>query len=124
MSSAPQILCYGRDFPLLETRKLVLQWVGFRVELAKDRAEFEAIADRERIDLAILCHSLSYGECRETVSLIQDRWPKLKVLILCAGISPYDGDMTAEVLNATEGPRVLLNTVQKMVKRGPYPVFF
>jgi DNA-binding response OmpR family regulator len=59
-----QILIYGKDIRLLETRKLLLANSGFRVHTVSSLEQFRSLADGKQspYELFILCHTIPEGE--------------------------------------------------------------
>jgi len=59
-----RILIYGRDFTLLETRRLLLASNGFRVNTVGDLKQFRYSVEQEQLpyELFILCHTVPEGE--------------------------------------------------------------
>ena len=115
MSVIPQILVYGRDAQLLATRRLLLERPGYRVRAALSLADFDCIAPGDRVDLVILCHTLSKEECDRAITMIQSRWPMAKALVLTAGSPGCSARIVSEVQDSMAGPVRLLSTVSRMV---------
>jgi hypothetical protein len=59
-----QILIYGKDIRLLETRKLLLASSGFRVHTVSSLEQFRSVANEKRsqYELFILCHTIPEEE--------------------------------------------------------------
>jgi hypothetical protein len=56
------ILLYGQNRRLLQTRQMVLQRSGYRVWVATDQKEIDALSRTETVSLLVLCHSLTLLE--------------------------------------------------------------
>jgi DNA-binding response OmpR family regulator len=63
MKNPSAILLYGHDELLLWTRKLLLEWAGYEVNVAQEFRQLSQLLDREHVDLIVLCYSLSRTEC-------------------------------------------------------------
>lgn len=113
------ILIFGCDPLLLTTRKWVLRSSGHRVWTAASPLEVAHILSTEAISALILCHTLSLEERRRGLVLaVQGQAPgkpRVKTLILTAGISPEPLPFLAEVVDAMEGPARLLEAVKRIV---------
>jgi len=135
------ILIFGCDPLLLTTRKWVLRSSGHRVWTATTSTEVAYILSTEPIVVLILCHTLSLEERRQGLALAaqtraQDQAapgqtpagqlrPRVKTLLLTAGVSPEPLPFLAEVVDAMEGPARLLEAVRRIVASditlAPYP---
>ena len=111
---APSLLIYGHDAILLATRRWVLEACGYQVWVAPELADVDRIGGMGRIDLLVLCHSLSAEDCGCARALIETRWPRVKVLILAAD-SSCSARRLDTVLTASDGPGKLVSTVEKLV---------
>ena len=117
MVFAPSILLYGRDGHLLETRRLILESSNFQVRTVSSLLALNETISTHQIDILILCHSLSSEECKRALDVAHVHSPGIKTLVLtahdsiCASLAGEDDN----VLDTWEGPRVLLDTVQKLV---------
>ncbi len=59
----PNLLLCGLNPQLLDTRKLILERCGYQVSIAFNPVNAQRIIQSRRVDLVILCHSLSTDEC-------------------------------------------------------------
>ncbi len=115
MSTPKKILIYGRDPMLLETRQRILEHEGYSVLTADPPSRGIEVMASSKIDLLILCHSLSTDECHGILSVLQDRQPQAKSLSLVAARSGCRDQLLSEVLDAMQGPAKLVSTVTKLV---------
>jgi hypothetical protein len=107
-----QILNYGADEQLLTYRAMVLEIAGYRVYSAMCQEEAGPILDRNRIDLLILCHSLSVEECKRVAAWARTIHGEMKVLLLCGHNGCRTLDMPIESLEEIViTPRFLLSKV-------------
>ena len=111
MGDRTSILIYGRDAVLLETRRMILEGSGYSVTIALDLNVVQQTIHLQRIDLLLLCHSLSMDECARAIALSASN-PLMKNLILIAGDNGCRSQMASQVLDAMEGPARLVSTVK------------
>ena len=111
------ILVYGRDLSLLETRSWVLEGAGFRAQVAANFEDAMRIFETESPDLTILCHSLPPEQRATVLDATRVIRPKRKMLVLVGGLEPFRGDEETAVIDSFDGPRVLLATVERLLAR-------
>lgn len=116
MLSKPCILLYGHDDHLLETRKWVLEPLGFSVRTVGSLPALNETILAHKIDILILCHSLSSEECERALEVAHTHAPEIKAVVLtgndttCArGAGPEDS-----VLDTWDGPKALVETVRQL----------
>ena len=63
------ILIYGLDPLLSDTRRRILERVGFQVEVADHREDFEVSNSRFSYDLIVICHTVPGDEQRQIASM-------------------------------------------------------
>lgn len=106
MSVPISILLFGRNTRLLESRKMVLQSVGYRVYMASDLSTASHILRDAEIDLLILCHSLPM-EDRGRALALNYRWPMMKSLVLTSAEDGCRDTLLTEVREAVGVPAEL-----------------
>ena len=111
---AKNILMYGHDHSILETRTLVLQKSGYRVFQASELASACALLAEFPIQLCICCYTLSKEECEGIGAYAQAFRPDLRFLVLAAGTVLCNLPLE-RMFSVFEGPRQLVATVQSMV---------
>jgi hypothetical protein len=111
MSIGLQSLFSGRDTVLFETRRMVLETNGYLVRAASDLSTVRQTINAHRIDLLILCHSLSMEECNRAMA-----HPSFatKSLVLMAGDRGCHSQMLSQVFDSTERPARLISTVKAL----------
>lgn len=71
------ILCIANDAGLLQTRRMLLEWAGYR-PVARTPAEVSASSRIPPCELAIICHSVAGRERREVIGKLHQsqslRW--------------------------------------------------
>ena len=112
MAAKPKVLCLGYDPVLNRTRRLILQR-SFDVTLAKSLPEAVPLLWERRFDLVLLCHSLTDGDCRAVLALMDTLPHRPKVLALTSGrdrssLAPPDEEF------APAGPAELLQKAAAM----------
>ena len=117
MLSQTSILVYGRDAQLLETRRRVLELSGAHVWMATDISDIVQLGPAVRIDLIVLCHSLSTEQCDQALALAQSRWPQVQTLVLIAGERGCHTGGSDHMADVSRGPAYLLNTVAKLLRQ-------
>lgn len=114
ISERRAILIYGQDPDLIETRRLLLEYGGFRVHIAASWEEFEKKLVQQSIHLVILCHSLSPEQCAHALELMRAEQPRAKDLALTATNSPC-AELSDNVLDTRAGPACFLETVGRLL---------
>jgi hypothetical protein len=116
MFSSPSILIYGHDPHLLETRRWILERVGYWTWSASDTCEVARIIANHRVDLLIPCHSLSTEECERALSLVRTREPRSQSLILTSvRAGPCSADLNYKILDTRDGPAKFLAEVTRLI---------
>jgi DNA-binding response OmpR family regulator len=118
MHPLPSILIYGRDACLLETRCWVLESAGFEVSTTLDLEEAAKRIEAARVDLFILCHTLSVEECASILATTHSLRPRMKTLML----STYGSGCESKediVLGPFTSPQTLISTVCELM-RAPF----
>src|SRR5271155_3967588 len=87
---------YGRNRQLLDTRRRLLQEAGYQVWTAEQIPDVFAIIIEERIEVLILCHTLSPEERAWAINFADVQSPPLTVL--SARKSHWPGEMLQNVL--------------------------
>ena len=83
MAQRLEILCYGHDRSLLNTRRMILQ-SSFRVETASTLAEIAHLGATMDVALVVLCHTVPEEEARRVMQISGALWPKSGVLSINA----------------------------------------
>ncbi len=117
-SSKPRVVCFGRDLELLRTRVQVLSRRYDAVEVASVD-QLAALPAEPAFDLVLLCHSLSREECRASAEIAEQCWPQAKVMVLTAGGSEALYERADAVVASIQGPVVLLQAIDRLIRQGP-----
>jgi hypothetical protein len=116
MVTAANVLIYGKDERLLETRRMVLERSGHRVRVATRLAD--VVSMHEDPELLIFCHTVSLEECGRVIAMCQVRWPNAKSLFMSAGSMQRVANDSGEVLDALDGPEKLVSAIARIVGGG------
>ena len=81
MKSNAQVLLFGRDALLLQTRKLILG-TYFEVEVAGRLTHAAQLIAERNFDLIVFCSSLSNDECERAAEIAAAQNPRPKILTL------------------------------------------
>jgi hypothetical protein len=115
MSKPIFVVFYGRKQRLLDTRRRLLQEAGYQVWTARKIPEVFAITTEERIDVLILCHTLSPEERAWAIAFADVQSPPLKSIVLGARKSGYRGEVSQNVFDARDLPAALLAAMASLV---------
>ncbi len=114
MDSPPTILIYGRDYDLLETRRLVLQKAGFQAWTVTNLTDAEKITVTQPSGLLILCYSLSMEECEKALAMAHSRQPAMKSLVMMGNMPVCRLGQNDELMSSFDGPKALIATVNRL----------
>jgi hypothetical protein len=116
MLSKTSIVIYGKDVVLLETRRLLLEGADFSCVTTAGIDEVVAALQPDGASLLILCSSLSDGEVKEVLSVVDTlAKPGLKKLILTKERKPDSHEGLVEVLQTPVPPHTFLTRVSDEV---------
>lgn len=119
------ILQCGHDALLLTTRELILKQDGFRVFNASDPIEAVRILSQKKIDLVLLCHTLSEHEFRAILANARLLPDAPKVLSLIPNTYPsFAPSAKIEIFNSLNVPGPYLRrftdfSATTVVRRNP-----
>jgi hypothetical protein len=113
------VLLFGKDAHLQESRRLVLESIGCKVYVGTRLLALNQILANFPIDFLILCHTLSEEECEQVKSIIQSRWPTVKVVVLAANTFDQCSESGDRVVSTGDGPKALVDCIAQMTKKIP-----
>jgi hypothetical protein len=113
-----QLLVYGTYPILLDTHRLILERSGYRIFTARSLRQAKEVAERERIDLFILCSSLTPLDCDEAVAMLSVVQPGTRHMLLDPAFRPYRGEPWNKHARSVGGPEVLLDRIRSAVDYG------
>jgi CheY-like chemotaxis protein len=108
------ILVCGNEVLLVETRHLILEQSGYQVFSATDFADAANVLVNQRIDLVLLCQSLSDTAKRRILEKARAIRPDLK----CAVFSDDGRELKLDgtgVFERVDGPSGLLKATEKLL---------
>jgi hypothetical protein len=82
MTESAQILLYGVDFPLRESRKQILMDADCKVYTADNLEHLSRLLQTAKVDLCVLCCSTSVEDCRKVLAMVAELSPEIHVLSL------------------------------------------
>jgi hypothetical protein len=115
------ILLLGQDARLVETRGWVLEKSGFRVCSTLQLEELKELAERETIDLFLLCDSLLPRARTQALAIIHTDWPHAKRIVLTPTSSFGEFEHAENIFPAAEGPRKLVAMIHNLMTSGAAP---
>ncbi len=104
------ILLCGNNPELLNLRHLVLKQSGYDSTIRLGPVPLE---DFGTVKLLILCHTLSAAERIAAIATLHREAPSAS--ILCFQPAPGPAEGAVELINALDGPRKLLEAVNRML---------
>ncbi len=117
ISEIGYIVMYGLDPDLLESRCLVLEAAGYLVCLCTKLIDVTHVIQTKKVDLLILCHSLSFEQSRDAATAMRALWPDIKILSLNnKGLTSHSA-MKFETINDFLGPEVLITKISHILGR-------
>ena len=113
MPKSADILLYGSDARLLQTRLLILQAAGFAVSLVQSLKDAKQTLAGDAPKVLVLCHTLLPDE-RTTLLKLAHARPQVRTLLL-EGVGHADliGERD-EVLPRYRGPKELVKAVTRL----------
>jgi hypothetical protein len=115
------ILLLGQDARLVQTRGWVLEKSGFRICTTLLLDEIKELAERETIDLFLLCDSLLPKSRMQALAMIHTYWPRAKRIVLSPTSSSGEFEFADVVFPAAEGPRKLVAMIHNLMTSGVSP---
>jgi len=108
---------YGLDAELLASRGLVLEAAGYLVCLCTRLIEVEQVIQTKKVDLLILCHSLSFEQSRHTAIRIRAFWPDIRIFSLNNKGLTSHLTLRFDALSDFVGPEVLITKISHILGR-------
>jgi hypothetical protein len=113
------VLLYGRDVSLLETRQLLLENHGYPTSATTELADVERILSQENVKLLILGHSLTLEDTGRVLAISQSLRPSIKYLYLINWQSSQCPESCVETFDVSKGPAQFIARVQRMLSPPP-----
>ena len=115
MYASADILIFGHDEMLLETRRLILKKAAFRVRIAMEALAAVQILVTQPIDLFVLCQTLPPEECVATLRTAHTLGPDMKNLILGMDTFGPSADRRDTFLTSFLDPKGLIALIQNKI---------
>ncbi len=97
---------------LQDTRKLILERIGFRVSITGSVAQTAQTIRAETIDLLVMCSSVSAKERVEILTVAHKVQPTMKNLIMTVGQDTYPMQVQDTVADGFMLPEALVDVVK------------
>lgn len=119
MAQRFEILCYGHDQTLLDTRRMILE-LSYRVETATSLAEVARFGGILKVDLVVLCHTVPEEEARRVIQISGALWPRSGIL----SIQPLAGRDTVckSVPQVDSAPQHLKDRIRLLLEHESTPL--
>jgi hypothetical protein len=115
MPSVPSILMFGHYEPLLRSRLSMLERCGLRVYTVDGCPEMRLLICCRRVDLIVLCHTLTLPECQYLLDLAKAQQPETSTLLLRTADCTCGTVDAGNVFDIRNGPRSFTYCVRRMV---------
>ena len=115
MSLPPSILCYGHDPVLVRTRQQIFERAGLASKTAQSRQELERLFKSFAVDLLVICHTVSTGECEEAKQIAHSQADPSLVLVLNKGTHNCEVGGEDAAFDSRQGPMDLVKTVSLLL---------
>ena len=76
------IALLGNDESLLESRRMLLTHLGYKVNTFLGMAAFRVVPIDAPLIVAILCHSLRTAEQEDAAAIVRRHWPGAELMVL------------------------------------------
>jgi hypothetical protein len=116
VTSQPQVLIYGQDKTLLETRQWVLEHAGFAVTGSTDLTAIEAYLAAKTFAVFVLCHSLTATDRVSALACSHAQSSDIKNLVLATAL-PLPAHHRDIILSAYLSPKALIDAVSTLVSQ-------
>lgn len=116
MYASANILIFGHDEMLVETRRLVLIGAGFQVWTATEATAAIRILVARPVDISVLCRTLSITEREAVLRTAHTLRPKMKNLILAVDAYDESSDERDTFFTSFLDPRGLIALIQHELK--------
>jgi DNA-binding NtrC family response regulator len=111
-----QIVVFGKDPVLLETRQRILEKAGFDCVTVSSIGQLMPLAQQEDVELVILCSSLDQIETREVLSAMDGLGrTDLKRLVLTKDKTAFPARGQLKIVETPTTPQRFLSLVEAAV---------
>ena len=113
-----EVLCYGHDQGLLQTRQLILQRRGWRPVIATDLAGFQKSLENNCPRVAVLCQTLGAEEIELALEVAAVHCPGTRSVVMLRTGDLEVFDEKAVLFDCKKGPEAFVQTVSALVAAG------
>ena len=110
-----QIVIYGQDRTLLNTRAWVLQNAGLKAGTATDLDELESLSSTRPVELLILCHTLTPPQLSGAIAFSRSKRSDIRRLLLLSGPTTPITETTYPTVNPLSGPSAFIDSVRALL---------
>ena len=114
MKSSLRILSIGAAEPMRVAYDIFLQLHRCELASAADYRDLYALPTEEKWEIAVLYHSLSQEEMRESAHFIRRRWPEARILLVRSEVPCMDDALYDDRVVPGVNPEVLLAVVDRL----------
>jgi hypothetical protein len=118
MKSTLRILSIGSEEPIHKAYDIFLRQHQCELEAAATYRELCAISAPERCEVAVLYHSLSQNEMRQSAHFIRRRWPEARILVVRSEATCLEDALYDERVTPGVNPELLLAAIDRLAGRG------
>jgi hypothetical protein len=115
-----QVLIYGHDLILLQTRELILKRAGFDVCVTELPGQVRTILATRQIDLLILCQTVDEVERSKIMATAHAYQKSLSTLFLAPGAGSSSSSDNNTTFSTLDGPQNFLGVVCRLMHE-PFP---
>lgn len=114
MTNILHVLCVGSENSCNTIRDAVLVTGHCRLSTAKDCRDLFAVPKRESFEIAILHHSLSLRDFRDSSEYIRRTWPDAKILAICVNPEVLDDPLYDDWIAPSRSLNALIATIERL----------
>jgi DNA-binding response OmpR family regulator len=109
-----KILSVASSEVLKTTRQLLLEQAGYSVCSALSLADVEALAEKEKVDLALIGHGFPGPEKRKIARAVNQHYPELPILEMCF----HSPEIPGADFVLSDSPKELIQAIKKILAGG------
>jgi DNA-binding NtrC family response regulator len=106
------ILVFGSDDVLLNTRRMILQKAGFEALTASQISDAERIMKEHNVALLVVCSSVEIKDVSPVLEAASSGRPNIKILVVNHG-TPIDTRSETESIDGLRGPTAFLTAIDR-----------
>jgi DNA-binding NtrC family response regulator len=106
------ILVFGSDDVLLNTRRMILEKAGFEALTTSQISDAERIMKEHNVALLVVCSSVENKDVSQVLQAASTVRPNIKTLVVNHG-APIDARSKTESIDGFRGPSAFLTAVDR-----------